>query len=133
MGTTLTAAVLFNHRVIVGHVGDSRCYLVLDDTITQLSKDHSWVAEEVEAAIKAHADVYDCVVAGRPSDRWGFEVVAVVRLRAGCDADEVALLAEAERHIARYKLPKAFVFVDEVVRSPSGKADYRWAKEVAAS
>ena len=49
MGTTLTAAVLFNHRVVVGHVGDSRCYLVLDDTITQLSKDHSWVAEEVEA------------------------------------------------------------------------------------
>ena len=49
MGTTLTAAVVFNHRVVVGHVGDSRCYLVLDDTITQLSKDHSWVAEEVEA------------------------------------------------------------------------------------
>jgi serine/threonine protein phosphatase PrpC len=49
MGTTLTAAVLFNRRVVVGHVGDSRCYLVLDDIITQLSKDHSWVAEEVEA------------------------------------------------------------------------------------
>lgn len=49
MGTTLTAAVLLNRRVVVGHVGDSRCYLVLDDTITQLSKDHSWVAEEVEA------------------------------------------------------------------------------------
>ena len=46
MGTTLTAAVMFNDRVVVGHVGDSRCYLVLDDTITQLSNDHSWVAEE---------------------------------------------------------------------------------------
>ena len=41
------------------------------------------------------------------------------------------LLAEAARHIARYKLPKAFVFLDEVVRSPSGKADYRWAKQQA--
>jgi len=49
MGTTLTAAVLFNQRVVVGHVGDSRCYLILEDAITQLSKDHSWVAEEVEA------------------------------------------------------------------------------------
>ena len=77
--------------------------------------------------------MYDCVVAGRPSERWGNEVVAVVRLRAGRTADEAALLAEAERHIARYKLPKAFVFVDEVVRSPSGKADYRWAKQVAAA
>jgi protein phosphatase len=49
MGTTLTAAVILNRRIVVGHVGDSRCYLVLDDTIAQLSKDHSWVAEEVEA------------------------------------------------------------------------------------
>ena len=38
---------------------------------------------------------------------------------------------EAERHIARYKLPKAFVFVPEIVCSPSGKADYRWAKQTA--
>ena len=45
--------------------------------------------------------------------------------------DDTALLAEAERHIARYKLPKAFVYVPEVVRSPSGKADYRWARQLA--
>ena len=43
------------------------------------------------------------------------------------------LLAEARTHIARYKLPKAFVFVDKVVRSPSGKADYRWARQIAAA
>ncbi|HEY4608623.1 MAG TPA: acyl-CoA synthetase, partial [Ilumatobacteraceae bacterium] len=103
------------------------------DSVTINSGGEKIFAEEVEAAIKAHADVYDCVVAGRPSDRWGFEVVAVVRLRAGCEPDEAGLLAEAERHIARYKLPKTFVFVEEVVRSPSGKADYRWAKQVAAS
>ena len=40
--------------------------------------------------------------------------------------------AQAGKHIARYKLPKAFVFRDEIVRSPSGKADYRWASEQAA-
>ena len=90
-------------------------------------------AEEVESAIKAHPGVYDCVVAGRPSERWGNEVVAVVRMRNGSPADEASLLAEAERHIARYKLPKAFVFVPEVVRSPSGKADYRWAKRIASA
>jgi protein phosphatase len=49
MGTTLTAAVLFNRRVVVGHVGDSRCYLVRDYSIQQISRDHSWVAEEVAA------------------------------------------------------------------------------------
>jgi acyl-CoA synthetase (AMP-forming)/AMP-acid ligase II len=89
-------------------------------------------AEEVELALKAHPDVYDCVVAGRPSERWGNEVVAIVRTRDGASLTEEELLAEASRHIARYKLPKAIVFVDEIVRSPSGKADYRWARDVAA-
>jgi len=89
-------------------------------------------AEEVEAAVKAHPDVYDCVVAGRPSERWGSEVVAVVQLRDGLQPDPMALRRVAATRLARYKLPKAFVFVDEVVRSPSGKPDYRWAREVAA-
>jgi 3-oxocholest-4-en-26-oate---CoA ligase len=89
-------------------------------------------AEEVEMAVKAHPGVYDCVVAGRPSDRWGNEVVAIVRRRDGAEVTEDALLSEASRHIARYKLPKGIVFVDEIVRSPSGKADYRWARQVAA-
>jgi len=101
------------------------------DAVTINSGGEKIFAEEVESAIKAHPGVYDCVVAGRPSARWGNEVVAVVRMRSGSPADEASLLAEAERHIARYKLPKAFVFVTDVVRSPSGKADYRWAKKIA--
>ena len=90
-------------------------------------------AEEVELAVKAHPGVYDCVVAGRRSERWGNEVVAIVRPREGVEVSaEASLLSEAARHIARYKLPKRFVFVDEIVRSPSGKADYRWARQIAA-
>jgi len=58
--------------------------------------------------------------------------VAVVQLRTGANVTDAELLAEAEKHIARYKLPKAFVFVDSIVRSPAGKADYRWAKQVVA-
>jgi acyl-CoA synthetase (AMP-forming)/AMP-acid ligase II len=102
------------------------------DSVTINSGGEKIFAEEVEAAIKAHEAVYDCVVAGRPSERWGNEVVAVVRIREGYRATTDDLLAEAERHVARYKLPKAIVFVDEILRSPSGKADYRWAKSVAA-
>jgi 3-oxocholest-4-en-26-oate---CoA ligase len=101
------------------------------DSVTINSGGEKIFAEEVEAAIKAHPDVYDCVVAGRPSERWGNEVVAVVRLKDGATQDEESLLTEAERHIARYKLPKAFVFVPTIVRSPAGKADYRWAKQIA--
>jgi fatty-acyl-CoA synthase len=92
-------------------------------------------AEEVEAALGHHLDVYDAVVCGRPSEQWGNEVVAIVQLREGLtpSADvEQSLLDECALHIARYKLPKDFIFVDTVVRSPAGKADYRWAKEMAA-
>jgi acyl-CoA synthetase (AMP-forming)/AMP-acid ligase II len=103
------------------------------DSVTINSGGEKIFAEEVEAAIKAHDSVYDCVVAGRPSERWGNEVVAIVRVREGHPVTEDDLRSEAERHIARYKLPKAFVFVDEIVRSPSGKADYRWAKHVATT
>ena len=101
------------------------------DSVTINSGGEKIFAEEVEAAIKGHPSVYDCVVAGRPSDRWGNEVVAVVRIRQGHTPDTESLLSHAAEHIARYKLPKAFVFVNEISRSPSGKADYRWAKQIA--
>ncbi|MEQ1786477.1 MAG: acyl-CoA synthetase [Acidimicrobiales bacterium] len=102
------------------------------DSVTINSGGEKIFAEEVEQAIAHHPDVYDVVCAGRPSERWGQEVVAVVQLREGATASPDDLLAEAATHVARYKLPKAFVFRDAIVRSPAGKADYRWAKEQAA-
>ena len=102
------------------------------DSVTINSGGEKIFAEEVEQAIAHHPDVYDVVVAGRPSERWGQEVVAVVQLRDGARPDPETLLTEAATHVARYKLPKAFRFVDSIVRSPAGKADYRWAKEQAA-
>jgi fatty-acyl-CoA synthase len=101
------------------------------DSVTINSGGEKIFAEEVEAAIKAHPDVYDCVVTGRPSERWGNEVVAVVRLKAGATTTEASLLEVAQNYIARFKLPKQFVFVETIVRSPAGKADYRWAKQIA--
>ncbi|MEE8311425.1 MAG: acyl-CoA synthetase [Candidatus Binatia bacterium] len=103
------------------------------DSVTINSGGEKIFAEEVEQALKQHPDVYDTVVAGRPSPRWGQEVVAIVRLRAGATTGAAELLAEAGKHVARYKLPKVFVFRDEIQRSPSGKADYRWAAEQATT
>jgi len=97
------------------------------DSVTINSGGEKIFAEEVEHALKCHPAVYDSVVVGRPSERWGQEVVALVQLRAGSDASRTSLLEECARHVARYKLPKAIVFLDHIVRSPSGKADYRWA------
>lgn len=111
---------------------DGMVELLGRDSVTINSGGEKIFAEEVEAAIKPHPDVADCVVAGRPSERWGQEVVALVQLRPGRIADPQSIVNQAEMHIARYKLPKDIIFVDEVLRSPSGKADYRWAKSVAS-
>jgi acyl-CoA synthetase (AMP-forming)/AMP-acid ligase II len=110
---------------------DGRLELQGRDSVTINSGGEKIFAEEVEAALGHHPAVYDVIVAGRPSDRWGSEVVAVVQLREGHDATTAGLLAEGAKHIARYKLPKEIVIVDRVVRSPAGKADYRWAREQA--
>jgi 3-oxocholest-4-en-26-oate---CoA ligase len=103
------------------------------DSVTINSGGEKIFAEEVEQALVRHPAVFDCVVAGRPSERWGNEVVAVVQLVDGTEASDADLLEEAGRHIARYKLPKAIVRVERIQRSPSGKADYRWAREQATS
>ncbi|HEY8515303.1 MAG TPA: acyl-CoA synthetase [Candidatus Binatia bacterium] len=88
-------------------------------------------AEEVEQALKHHPAVYDVIVTGTPSERWGEQVTALVQLRPGAQASDDELREAAATQIARYKLPKAFVYVDSLVRAPSGKPDYRWAKETA--
>ncbi|MEE3066153.1 MAG: acyl-CoA synthetase [Actinomycetota bacterium] len=115
---------------------DGEIELLGRDSVTINSGGEKIFAEEVEAAIAEHPSVYDVVVTGRPSTRWGNEVVAIVALAGGEQASrqEMAdsIIAEAARHIARYKLPKAIVFRDRLQRSPSGKADYRWAKAQAA-
>lgn len=98
------------------------------DSVTINSGGEKVFAEEVEAAIAQHPAVYDVVVVGRPSTRLGSEVVALVQLADGASASFDELVAEAARHIARYKLPKAVLFCAQVQRAPSGKADYRWAK-----
>jgi fatty-acyl-CoA synthase len=110
---------------------EGRLRLLGRDSVTINTGGEKVFAEEVEHALKHHPAVYDAVVVGTPHPRWGQQVTAVVRLRAGESPSEEALLAVARAHVAAYKLPKRFVFVDEIRRSPSGKADYRWAKEAA--
>ena len=89
--------------------------------------------EEVEGAVKGHPAVYDCVVVGVPDETWGQRVAAVVQPRAGVRPTLESIQEHCRTKIAGYKLPRELHFVDTVVRSPSGKPDYRWAKEVATS
>ncbi len=87
--------------------------------------------EEVEAALKSHDAIFDAVVVGVPDDRWGERVAAVVQLRPGHALTLPELDAHARMKVSAYKVPRQLTIVEEVLRSPSGKADYRWAKTIA--
>ena len=87
--------------------------------------------EEVEAAVKSHPAVYDAVVVGVPDERWGQRVAAVVQPRPGMTADLESVQAHCRTRIAGYKVPRELHVVELMQRSPSGKADYPWAKRVA--
>ncbi|HYI61005.1 MAG TPA: AMP-binding protein [Acidimicrobiales bacterium] len=90
-------------------------------------------AEEVERALAHHPGVADCLVVGRPHERFGQEIVAVAAVRPGAVVELDALRAVAADHLAPYKLPRALVTVDAVRRSPSGKPDYAWARDAAVA
>jgi acyl-CoA synthetase (AMP-forming)/AMP-acid ligase II len=113
-------------------LADGRIQLLGRDSVTINSGGEKIFVEEVERAVAAHPGIYDVVVVGRPSERWGSEVVAVVQLAEGESATDEELAEVCQKSIARYKVPKAFIRTPKVVRSPAGKADYRWAKALAA-
>jgi 3-oxocholest-4-en-26-oate---CoA ligase len=112
-----------------------------DGTITLLGRGNLCInsggekvyPEEVEGVLRQSGAVYDVVVVGVPDERWGERVVAVVQRTSGTELTERELTDMVRASLAGYKVPKQVVFVNEVVRSPTGKADYRWAAEVAAS
>ncbi|NLA35591.1 MAG: acyl-CoA synthetase [Actinobacteria bacterium] len=87
--------------------------------------------EEVESVLRSHEAVYDAVVTGVADDRFGQTVCAVVQWVPGAEATLEDLREFCRAELAGYKLPRQLVVVDEVVRSPVGKADYVWAKKVA--
>ena len=115
------------------HRADGVIELLGRDSVTINSGGEKIFVEEVETAIASHPAVADVVVTGRPSERWGQEVVAVVALADDACVDAGELTAHAGKSLARYKLPKAVIFRPVIERSPSGKADYRWAREQAVS
>lgn len=87
--------------------------------------------EEVEEALKAHDDIWDALVVGVPDERFGERVVAVLSAKEGASVNEAALLDFARTRLAGYKMPRQLIFVETVQRAANGKADYKWAKEVA--
>jgi acyl-CoA synthetase (AMP-forming)/AMP-acid ligase II len=110
---------------------DGRIVLLGRGSVSINSGGEKIYPEEVEAAIKSHPDVYDCTVVGIPDERWGQRVVAVVQPRDNTTVDLESIQAHCRGQLAGYKVPRELHVVPSIVRSPSGKPDYRWAKDVA--
>jgi fatty-acyl-CoA synthase len=132
--TRRTFPVVDGKRVVIS--GD-RGSLADDGTLVLFGRDSLVVntggekvfVEEVEEVLRAHACVADALVVGRPSERWGEEVVALIALHD--DAEATALHDHCTSQLARFKAPKEFIFVEQVRRLGNGKPDYRWAKATA--
>lgn len=88
--------------------------------------------EEVEEVLRAHPAIADALVVGRPSERWGEEIVALVAVCDGQTVSHEPLHELCTAQLARFKAPKEYIFVEQVQRLGNGKADYRWAKRQAA-
>jgi 3-oxocholest-4-en-26-oate---CoA ligase len=87
--------------------------------------------EEVEGALKSFGSIFDAMVIGVPDELLGQRVAALVQPRAGHDVDLAALDAHLRTQVAGYKVPRSVWIVDEIGRTPAGKADYRWARRYA--
>jgi o-succinylbenzoate---CoA ligase len=77
---------------------------------------------EVEAVLESHPDVLEAAVVGRPDERWGEAVTAIVVVRAGRTPGAAALRAQCATALAPYKVPKRVVLsADSLPRTRSGK------------
>jgi fatty-acyl-CoA synthase len=137
--TERTFPEIDGRRVVIS--GD-RATIEHDGTIRLLGRDSLVVntggekvfVEEVEEVLRAYPGVGDALVVGRPSERWGEEVVALVAARPGLDGDlgRQALYGFCTEQLAHFKIPKTFIFVEQIQRLGNGKPNYRWAKQMAA-
>ncbi len=120
-------------------VPGDRARIAADGSVQLLGRDSATIntggekvfAEEVELALKHHPAVYDAVVVPTAHESWGQQVTALVAVREGEQVTAAELIESSRALIAPFKLPKRVIFVDEIARAPSGKADYGWAKDRA--
>ncbi|MDX6585665.1 MAG: o-succinylbenzoate---CoA ligase [Solirubrobacterales bacterium] len=102
---------------------DSEGYLWVDGRRDDLivTGGENVMPERVEDVLKAHPNVADAAVVGRPDPEWQEAVTAVVVLTPGAHEDAVSLRAHCAQELAGYEVPKSFVFVADLPRTASGK------------
>lgn len=112
---------------------DGRILMLGRDALVINTGGEKVFVEEVEEVVRRHPDVADALVIGRPSERFGQEVVAVVSPREGADLEPGSVREFVAAEIARFKAPRAVAVCGAVQRHANGKPDYAWARQMAAT
>ena len=106
-----------------GDIGylDAEGYLYITDRLKDMiiAGGSNIYPAEIEAVLVEHPAIIDAAVIGVPSDEYGEQPLAFCEARPGADAESV--LAFCRTRLARYKLPREVIFVDELPRNPTGK------------
>jgi acyl-CoA synthetase (AMP-forming)/AMP-acid ligase II len=80
-------------------------------------------SREVEEAIVSHSAVSEVAVIGAPDEKWGEAVMAIVVAKPGASVEAEEIVEHCRTQIASYKKPRHVIFVEEIVKLPSGKID----------
>ncbi len=87
---------------------------------------------EVERVLLEHPDVAECGVIGRPDPRWDEVPIAYVIRRKGASVDADGLKARVQLQLARFKVPREIVFVEDLPRTALGKVQHFMLKQIDA-
>ena len=102
---------------------DEEGYLYFVDRLKDMIKTggENVASADVEVALFRHPKISDVSIIGLPDEVWGEAITAVVVPAPGESLDEEEVIAWSKENMARYKVPKRVVIVDELPRNPSGK------------
>jgi long-chain acyl-CoA synthetase len=110
------------HTGDLGYVDSDGFYFIVERTKDLVIRGgYNVYPREIEEVLYAHPNIMEAAVIGKPDERLGEEVVAVVVLDGGDGLSEAEIIAYCRERLAAYKYPREVRFVTELPKGPSGK------------
>ena len=110
------------HSGDLGYADEDGFFFIVDRTKDLVIRGgYNVYPREIEEVLYAHPAILEAAVIGKPDERLGEEVVAVVALREGASASAEEIIAYTRERLAAYKYPREVRFMAELPKGPSGK------------